>query len=429
MKRFLTLGILLSGSALAAYSGPKVQLTYLHGFTGPDRPIMEKLISAFNASHPNIEVKGQAQPWGTTWQQLGPLVASGRAPDVVAINEDQITGFVARGAVTALTPAELKAAGSNTSAFYPTLIKTATYQNQLYGLPLQSSALAMYTNKDLLKKYGVASVPKTQAEFIKAAQACTKDKAGKGPNDAGFDAKNLDTWGAGMPNGWMGGTIAYSALRQFGGDLVDAKQDAAINSAAARNALQFLVDWAQKYKTGPMNATEQSEITAFRQGKTCFNFNGVWMLEQYKGQSGLNFSISPLPRFGSKDASWGGNSHLTLPKQRANYDKNKRLAALEFVSWMTQPAQNLAWTATGSLPTYPSVAKDKAFDNQPISGLFDALPTVYTTSGYPWVGQVRGAWDGAVENAVLGKKPVAQALADAQAEATKQIQQARQSLK
>lgn len=429
-RRFIGLALALSvGSALAAYSGPKVTISYLHGFTGPDRPVVEKLVSAFNASHPNIVVKAQAQPWGTTWQQLGPLVASGRAPDVVNINEDQITGFVARGAVTPLTPAELKSVGVNASDFYGPLWATASYKGQQYGVPFQSSAMAMYYNKDLMKKMGVTAVPKTQAEFIKAAQMCTTDKSGKHPTDAGFDAKNLDTWGAGMPTPWMGGTLAYSVLRQYGGNLVDAQQNADFNTPQAQQALQFLVDWITKYKFSPANATEQSEITAFRQGKTCFNFNGVWMLDQYKGQQGLDFGVSPLPRFGSQDAAWGGSSHLTLPKQRADYDKNKRAAALEFIGWLTQPAQILTFTATGSLPTKPVVAKDKSFTGTPVSALFSSLDKVYPTSGYPWVAQVRGAWDSAVEAAMLGKKSVQQALADGQNEANKQIEQARASIR
>lgn len=428
--RTLGISLLLSGSALAAYTGPKVQLTYLHGFTGPDRPIMEKLIAAFNASHPNIEVKGQAQPWGTTWQQLGPLVASGRSPDIVVINEDQVTGFIARGALTPLTPAELKTANINKGNFYGPLWQTADYRNASYGVPVHSVALGMYYNKDLLKKYGIAKVPANRSEYLAAAQKCTVDKNGKHPGEAGFDARNLDTWGAGVVNGWMGGTVAYSVVRQNGADLVDKSQNAAFTSAGAQEALQFLVDQIKKYQTSPANATEQSEIAAFRQGKTCFNFNGVWMLTQYQGQQGLNFGVVPMPQLGTKmKAAWGGSSHMTLPRQRANYDRNKRAAALEFISWMTQPAQNLTWTAAGGLPTQAKVAADKSFDNNPINGLFEGLPNVYATSGYPWVGQVRGAWDGAVENAVLGKKTVSQALSDANSEANKQIAQARQSLK
>ncbi|WP_412026913.1 ABC transporter substrate-binding protein [Deinococcus yunweiensis] len=430
MLRILSLTVLLSGAALAAYTGPKVQLTYLHGFTGPDRPVMEKLISQFNASHPNIEVKGQAQPWGTTWQQLGPLVASGRSPDIVVINEDQVTSFIARGALTPLTAAELSTAGISKARFYGPLWATADYKGASYGVPVHSVALAMYYNKDLLAKSGVTKVPTNRAEYLAAAQKCTVDKGGKRPGEAGFDAKNLNTWAAGVVNGWMGGTIAYSLVRQNGVDLVDKSQNAAFTSAGAREAVQFLVDQVQKYQVSPANATEQSEIAAFRQGKTCFNFNGVWMLEQYKGQSGLNFGVTSLPQLGTKmNAAWGGSSHLTLPRQRANYDKNKRLASLEFLAWMTQPAQNLTWTAAGGLPTQPTVAKDKSYDNNPVSGLFEGLPNVYATSGYPWVGQVRGAWDGAVEAAVLGKKSVEKALADAQNEASKQIAQARQTIK
>ncbi|MCL6570030.1 MAG: hypothetical protein K6T35_14465, partial [Meiothermus silvanus] len=30
------------------YTGPKVEITYLHGFTGPDRPVMEELVKKFN---------------------------------------------------------------------------------------------------------------------------------------------------------------------------------------------------------------------------------------------------------------------------------------------------------------------------------------------------------------------------------------------
>jgi multiple sugar transport system substrate-binding protein len=412
------------------YTGPRVEITYLHGFTGPDRPIMERLVQQFNQANPNIVVRAQAQPWGTTWQQLAPLVASGRAPDVVVINEDQVTGFIARRALTELTDTELRSAGIDKARFYKSLWETADYQGKSYGVPIHSVALSMYYNKDLLSKSGVAAPPKNRQEFLDAAQKCTTDSTGKRPGEAGFNARNLATWGVGVPTPWMGGTIAYAVARQNGVNLVNAQQNASFNSPEAQEAVQFLVDLVGKYNVSPANATEQSEITAFRQGKVCFNFNGVWMLTQYQGQQGLSFGIAPLPRLGTKmDASWGGSSHLTLPRQPASYNRNRRLAALAFMSWMTQPAQNLTWTQAGGLPTQEVVAKDKSYDNNPMQELFAGLPDVYATSGYPWVGQVRGAWDAAFEAALLGKKPVKQALDDGVAEANKQIEQARASLR
>jgi len=287
----------------------------------------------------------------------------------------------------------------------------------------------MYYNKDLMQKMGVTAVPKTRDQFLAAARACTTDRAGKKPGEAGFDPKNLATWGAGVPDGWMGGTVAYSITLQNGGGLTDRNNNPTLNSQQAQDAVQFLADLVSKQNISPANATENSEIAAFRQGKSCFNFNGVWRVSEYKNQQGLNFGVVSFPRLGTKvDAAWGGNSQLTLPRQRTNYDKNKRAAALEFIAWITQPAQNLAWTAGGALPSSDAVAKDKSFEGQIVSGLFEGLANVTPTAGYPWVGQVRGPWDNAVTAAIQGKKSVKQALDDAQNESTKQVAQAKQQL-
>jgi len=423
---------LLISSASAAYTGPKVTLSYLHGFTGPDRPVMENLIKSFNASHPNIEVRGQAQPWATTWQQLPSLVASGRSPDVVVINEDQITGFVARGAVSPLTPAELKTAGIDQSRFYGPLFKTADYQGKSYGVPISSVAYVMFYNKDLMKKAGLDpnSPPRTREQFLKAAQACTMDKSGKKAGQAGFDPKNLDTWGVSLYNNWVGSRLAYASILQNGGSLIDKNENAAFNSPQAASAVQFLVDLVGKYNVARPNSTEEAELAAFSQGKVCMFPSGQWYNDRFEQQK-MNYGVAFLPQLGGtkQDAAWGGSSHLTLPKQRAGYDANKRAAALEFINWMTQPAQNLTWTSTGSLPTQAAVASNKTLATQKISGIFGKLGNIYAVSGFPWSGQVLSPFDNAWENAYLGKKPVQQALNDGVAEANKQITQARKSFK
>lgn len=422
----LALGLLTLGAA----SAQKVSLTYLHGFTGPDRPVMEGLVKKFNDTHPNIEVRAQAQPWGTTWQQLPSLVASGRAPDVVVINEDQITGFVARGAVSPLTAAEMKAAGIDQAKFFGPLFKTADYKGQSYGLPVSSVAYAMFYNKDLMKKVGLdpEKPPRTRAEFLAAAQKCTVDKSGKTSTQAGFDPKNLDTWGVSLYNNWVGARAAYAAILQNGGELTDKSGNAAFNSPQAVSAVQFLVDLVQKHRVARANSTEEAELAAFSQGKVCMFPSGQWYLDRFEQQK-MNFGVTFMPRVGGtvRDAAWGGSSHLTLPKQRAGYDAAKRKAALEFMAWMTLPEQNLEWTATGSLPSQAAVAKDAKFEKAAISGIFDRLGSVYATSGVPWMGQVLGPFDAAWEAAYSGKKPVAKALGDGVTEANKQIAQARKN--
>lgn len=436
MNRTLTVTALLLAAGLGgvaaaqtqtSYKGPKVTLTYLHGFTGADRPVMERLIAQFNAAHPNIQVRAQAQPWGTTWQQLPSLVASGRAPDVVVINEDQITNFIARGAISPLTNAELQSAGINKSRFYGPLFKTADYEGKSYGVPISSVAYVMFYNKDLMKKSGVTKVPTNRTELLAAARACTTDRNGRKPGQAGFDPKALNTWGISLYNNWVGSRLAYAAILQNGGSLVDKNLNASFNSPQAVEAVQFLVDLVQKQNVARPNSTEEAELAAFSQGKVCFFPSGQWYLDRFEQQK-MNFGVAFVPRVGTKqDAAWGGSSHLTLPKQRAGYDANKRRAALAFVNWMTSPNQNLAWTEAGSLPVMPAVANNKKFENRPIAGVFEKLGNIYATSGFPWGGQVLGPFDNAWANAYSGKQSVKAALDAGVSEANKQIQQARKT--
>lgn len=422
----LGMGGFILAQAQSSYTGPKVEITYLHGFTGPDRPVMEDLVKRFNETHPNIVVKATAQPWGTTWNQLEPLVASGRAPDVVVVNEDQITRFIARGVLTPITPQMYRSAGIDTNRFFKPLFETANYKGLNYGVPISAVAYVMFYNKALMQKMGVSKVPTNRAELLAAARACTTDKAGKKPGEAGFDGKNLETWGISLYNNWVGARMAYSAILQNGGSLVDKNLNANFNTPEAVEAVQFLVDLVQKENVARANATEEAELAAFSQGKVCFFPSGQWYLDRFEKTPNFSFGVAFLPRIGNKqDATWGGSSHLTLPRQRTGYDPNKRAAAMEFINWMSAAPQNLVWTSTGSLPTVRAVAQDKKFETQPIAGIFDKLDSIYATSGFPWGGQVLGPFDGAWERAYLGKQPVKQALDQGVDEANKQIAQAR----
>src|SRR5690606_15176123 len=141
----LVLALALAGGVAAA----QTQLTYWHGFTGPDLPVMQQLIADFNAQHPDIVVTGEPIPWGNLWQQLEPAVAAGQASDVVALNEDVITGFILRGAVAPMSAEMLAAAGVQQERFFESLWETGVVDGTVYGVPIHSVMLVMYYNKDL----------------------------------------------------------------------------------------------------------------------------------------------------------------------------------------------------------------------------------------------------------------------------------------
>lgn len=428
--------LLAAGLAVASLGGlalAQVEIEYWHGFTGPDLPVMEKLVADFNASHPDIRVTAQAIPWGELFQQIEPSVAAGRAPDVVALNEDVITGFILRGALQEMTPEMLQEAGIDPSRFYESLWNVGTVDGKVYGVPIHSVMLVMYYNKDLFEQAGLdpENPPQTREAFLEAARALTVDANGNRPGDEGFDPENLTQWAAGVPTPWMGGTIAYTVAAQNGVTFVggaDEGYPANFDSEAAQEAVQFLVDLVTQEYVSPANATEQSEIDAFRQGNAAMNFNGVWMLSQYQGQEGLNFGVAPFPQLGTAEyKTWGGSSHLAMPVQRGG-SPEEQAAALEFIAWMTQAEQNLTWTAAGGLPTQPAVAESEGYQDNPMTAVKEALPNTYVLTGFPFIAQFRAAWDAAFASALLGEKDVATALSDGVQEANSRIQDGLMSL-
>lgn len=417
--------VLVAGALTVAAA--QIELTYWHGFTGPDLPLMEQLIADFNAAHPGITVRGEAIPWGNLWQQLEPSVAAGRAPDVVAVNEDVVTGFILRGALAPMSDAALDAAGVDAERFFGPLWETGVVDGSVYAVPVHSVMLVMYYNRAMFEAAGLdPDAPPTDREgFLAAARALTTDTAGRHPGDAGFDAGNLATWAAGIPSPWMGGTIAYAVAAQNGVTFVEgADADFAPNfdSPAANEAIQFLVDLVRVHGVSPANATEGSEIDAFRQGRAAMNFNGVWMLGQYAEQPGLDFGVAPFPQLGTERyATWGGSSHLAMPVQR-RADAARQEAAMTFIGWMTQPEQNLFWTAAGGLPTQAAVAASEGYASNPMTAVAEALDGTFVLTGFPFLAQFRGAWDAAFEAALLADKTVEQALADGVREAASRIQ-------
>ncbi|AFZ66348.1 ABC transporter substrate-binding protein [Deinococcus peraridilitoris] len=425
----LTAPLALAQSA-STYTGPKVELTYVHGFTASDRTIKEELIKRFNASHPNIVVKGQAVPWPTTWQQLPSLVSAGRAPDVVAVTEDVMGNFMARGMFVEITPSDLSKAKIKSSDFYKNLWTSSTYKGKLYGVPFSQISFVMFYNKDLLKKSGVTSLPTNRQQFIQAAQKCTTDKTGKRPGDAGFNAKSLNTYGVNVAVG-QGNLMAYGILRGNGGDLVNASQDPAFDSPEAQEALQFMVDLVQKYNVSKPNMTAESGIADFRAGKACFNIEGAWLNTQYQGIKDFEYGVAPVPQLGTKrPAFWTAFQSLMLPRQKPNYDNNKRLAALEFARWMTEPAQSLYWTATsGALPIRADVSKSTEYEKSQFAGVAAELEHGYIPTGVPWLPQVMTPWYQSIDSILLGKKNVKDALNAGVTEARKQVQQARQTIR
>ncbi|HEY8590422.1 MAG TPA: extracellular solute-binding protein, partial [Naasia sp.] len=164
--RFMAAGTVallgLSGCAAGGGGGGTtgdgaVELTLWTGFTGGDRAAYEGLIEEFNATHDDIQVTMEVQPWDTIAQKLPSAWATGQGPDLATPNFDPnvLSDYLATSSLL-----ELDAVGSgeteiNADDLAPAAIEAFTVDGALFAVPANIATLQLYYNKELFSAAGI----------------------------------------------------------------------------------------------------------------------------------------------------------------------------------------------------------------------------------------------------------------------------------
>ena len=211
----------------------------------------QNVADAFEAANPGIKVTlipvaGSEEEYHA---KLGSDLAGGQPADVVLIDYDAASEFFETGAFQPLT--EMLAASSlvKPGDLYPQPVEAFRSDDEQMCMPLSAGSLVVYYNKTLFDAAGQA-YPKagwTWDQFLAAAQALTKDTDGDGKTDQ-FGVDLHPTFNQVLPFIWSNG-----------GDLLaDGGKALALDTPAAREAIQFVVDWQSKYHIAPSQAEEQA---------------------------------------------------------------------------------------------------------------------------------------------------------------------------
>lgn len=392
-----------SESTTKTTEGSKIVLEFWNGFTGPDGNDMKKIVDEFNKSQAGkVEVKTQTMKWDQFYDKIRTVVNSGNAPDVAVMHLDQMPRMASKGLLTPLDEL-IKDAGLKKEDFIPQVWEAGMWDGKRYSVPLDVHPIALYYNADLFKKEGIEKPPTTLEEFVSTAKKLTKDTDGDG---------KIDQWGFGMPTLWPSQLMYYSAIRQNGGESVSADGMTALyNDDKGVKALQTLVDLIYKDKISPEKIQQDGEVTLFKQGKLGMTINGIWMINGFKEQQGLNVAAAPIPQFGDTKATWAGSHNFVVPKQKKE-DPAKVKAAAEFINYVT--SNSLAWAKAGQIPAKNSVrdsADFKALKEQ--SAIAEQVPYLVFPPASPTYVDVWVPAEQGVNKALLGQMQPKQALDEA----------------
>ncbi|SDZ45497.1 ABC transporter substrate-binding protein [Herbiconiux ginsengi] len=390
--------LVLAGLAGCSSSGGSgdgpVTITFQEQFTDAETAEFTELLKQFEEANPDIDVKLIRDNDSSYYDKLTTQITGGKGPDLVRVEPPRASQFIASGWALPLGDA----AGSPDD-YFPASLDAITKDGELYGVPVDVSALALFYRTDLFEAAGITEPPATWEEFTADAEKLTSG----------------DAHGVGLFGGW-GGFEFYPWLWQSGAQVLnDDQTEAVFNSPDAVRALQLWVDLQKSaMPAGMATATEDDLKGPFIAGDLGMMTSGPWMIPALQDANiDGKWAIAPLPADKEAATVLGGLDLLVL-KNSEHPEQAKT-----FVSWLMQDEVQKEWaSALGYLPVKASLYEDPTFKDDPSISAFSAvLDQARSRPTVPQAGDIDTALGEAVQAALSGSKSPQEAL-DAAVEAS-----------
>ncbi|UCR88669.1 sugar ABC transporter substrate-binding protein [Mycetocola spongiae] len=355
------------------------------------------------------DLKVEYVQWADAHDRFVTSIAGGTTPDVAETGTTWTAEFADAGALAPITEYVDKAGLKDD--LVEGLVKSGTYDGELYGMPWYAGVRAMVYRSDVFDELGI-KVPTNWAE-IEAAVATIK--AAKPdmipfpvPGDAEFQVYPW-VWGA-------GGEVATEK---------DGTWTSEMDSAKSREGLEFYTGLATEHGSSTSGATTWKEtdvLDNFTQGKVAMSLQGSWTpatIIQKAPELEGKFAATPIPgKDGGISPSVLGGSHLSM----FNTSKNKELA-FKFIEMMGTGKYAEKWAEqTGYFPGQTSLLDDAQKSDNPLVKPFaeqmvNGGASVPVTPTFGAV-QAKKTTNAMIQSILSGSKTVEQASTDAAKEMT-----------
>ncbi|MER7503988.1 sugar ABC transporter substrate-binding protein [Nonomuraea pusilla] len=416
-------GVLLSGALTGCGDGEKREPGQQPAAKGPVTvewwgwaPGYDKAAAAWNAGHPNIQVKyTQVEPGGKGgYQKMLSAVKAGNAPCLAQVGVETLASFLVEGALEDLTPYAKESAAK----FQPWALNSVTFGDRQVGIPVDAGPMGLFYRKDVFEKHKIA-VPATWEEFAAAARKL--HEADPKTYLASFNPDDMYGF-SGLA--WQAGASWFSTS----GD----SWKVSITDEATTKVANYWQDLLDRKLVTVKSAWSDAWFKALSDGEVATLVGAVWMtkvLEESVPKSKGKWAVAPMPHWAAGQTvtgNVGGSPNVVLKGC-----KNPK-EAVEFAAWMStdRSAFDDLVVNGGLFPTtadgasLPSISKGRPFyGDQPVFQVFaKAATTVPPTFAWgPTTPAVNDAFNAEVGKAVTKGGTLLDALKTVQAKAVASI--------
>jgi multiple sugar transport system substrate-binding protein len=393
-----------AGAALASFAAPailrhasaqdQVTIKWWDYYDGANGTSLETQIAAYKEVAPHVTIERTYIPFADLKQKLLQGAAAGDLPDIAVIDNPDHQAFASLGVLEDLTD-RITEWGQGPS-FFEGPWNSTVFEEKNYGIPDNSNCLVLWQNDEMLAAKSVAT-PTTWDELTAAVTALSEG-----------DVYGLAVSGIKSEEGtfqWL------PFLWATGADIPT------IDSEGGHKALQLWTDYvANNWMSKAILNWKQGDVLGqFQNGKAAMMVNGPWQIPALRTDTpDLKWTVATLP-VETQGASILGGENVAIVAGSEVID-----AAWEFLLWRNtdEPLKKYLLDA-GKLPSKADLAQDEAWTGDPVINVFIeqlkvAKPRAYGDK-YP---DISAAIQDAIQSAVSGSTPVADALAKAQATIT-----------
>ncbi|MGH3729161.1 MAG: ABC transporter substrate-binding protein [Micromonosporaceae bacterium] len=338
--------------------------------------------------------------------RLSTSIAGGSPPDITLINYRFYGQFAAKHALQPVDARLRESSRLDRGEFYPQAMRAFQWRGRQLCMPQNVSSLAVYYNKDLFRRYGVAE-PRpdwTYNDLVSTATALTRDANGK-------VVKGTESEGGAAPVAVYGLGVEPTMIRiapfvwSDGGEIVDDPRRPSrftLDTPKARKVLRDFIALRQAYGVVPTDEEVESEDdeSRFVGGRLAMVMSSRRATTTFRTITDFEWDVAPLPTYGATRAGILHSDAYCMTRGAKHPE-----AAWRFIEYALGEKGSAIMAKTGrTVPSNRSVANSPAFldPNQApehAKVFLDAIPTVRaapTISTWP---EIEDVTDDILENA------------------------------
>jgi sn-glycerol 3-phosphate transport system substrate-binding protein len=419
----LLLGLLAACSAPAADEVAPVedpvmepvtfQVFYPVAVDAPIAAILNGYIDDFQAEYPHITVEPVfSGGYGDVQTAIQTTIDGGGEPPALGvmlataiydlINADYISSL--DGYIAGMEDGQ-----AYVDDFLPAFLANSYYDDQLWSIPFQRSAVVMYYNVDMFNEAGLEP-PTSWQSWAETAQALTVQEG---------DATN---WGLQYPSGWPYWLFQPLAIGS-GQNILNDDCTVVFDDPTVIEAVQFYIDLSAEYGAMPtgVQAVWSTATTDFASGTTAMITHTSGSLSSLLEQVDFELGVMAFP--GKEEGTYasvpgGGNFYIMKGAPQAQQD-----AAWKFVEFLSRPEYVADYSINTGYVANRASAYDTPVMQTYVAGVPQALDTrdalQYAGAELATqnLGQVRNIFHDYLQRAINGEMSAADAMAAAQVEA------------